>query len=138
MTIAERADGHHKLLASWPDLPERANHAVARFEELKLAVGCAERPWRCLARTDGTAWIRLLRRSVSCRASPPRRPTEPARARQQVPCSVTRQCDEPRATGARSSGPIPNQDETPAPARSTQGGFSERVRLGNLGPLLWA
>jgi hypothetical protein len=129
----QSSDGDHKLVASWPDLPERANHAVARFEELKLA-SAARSVLGAASRYRWHRLIQLLDAGV-LPGQPAAQPTELPELATGAVLGDQAMSPELRGTLERL---IPNKDQTPAPAAVDQGGFSERVRLGNLGPLLWA
>ncbi len=48
----------HQLIASWPDLPERAHHPVAVFKELKLAT-VAKSVLNAASRYRWHRWIQL-------------------------------------------------------------------------------
>jgi hypothetical protein len=56
--VTSDASGHN-LVASWPDLPERANHPVATFQELKLAT-VAKSVLNAASRYRWCRWIQLL------------------------------------------------------------------------------
>jgi len=55
--VTSDGDGHD-LVASWPDLPERANHPVATFKELKLATA-AKSVLNAASRYRWHRWIQL-------------------------------------------------------------------------------
>lgn len=67
----ESTDESHLLLASWPDLPERASHPVATFADLKLASVSENGARSCVAlpvaATGATSRRRCVRRDGSDR-----------------------------------------------------------------------
>ena len=146
--------GHH-LVASWPDLPERASQSVAIFEDLKLA-SVAKSVLSAASRYRWRRWMELLDAGMS---SEERVPPDPTPA------------DSPDVTGdAPDSGGGPDEpswlprlpttvilgDSTmgayleerierllpeagggPEPVDPERSSFGAQVPLGNLRPLLW-
>jgi len=83
--VTSEGDGH-QLVASWPDLPERADHPVASFKELKLATA-ARNVLSAASRYRWHRWIQLQDQGIfteerSARTRPTRRG---ARSSRQVP-----------------------------------------------------
>ena len=63
-TYQVTSDGNeHELTASWPDLPERANHPVAVFKELKLAT-VAKNVLNAASRYRWHRWVQLQDQGV--------------------------------------------------------------------------
>ena len=60
--VTSDRDGH-QLTASWPDLPERANHTVATFEELKLAT-VARSVLNAASRYRWHRWVQLQNQGI--------------------------------------------------------------------------
>ena len=65
----------HQLIASWPDLPERANHPVAVFKELKLAT-VAKSVLNAASRYRWHRWVQLQDQGVFTDERAGRDPTE--------------------------------------------------------------
>ena len=143
----------HELIASWPDLPERANHPVAVFKELKLAT-VAKSVLNAASRYRWHRWVQLQDQGVftdeRVRPDPIERPATaqlpPGSARTsgqppwlpRLPTSVVLG-DAPISDylQTRIEALIPGPDQEPAPVETDSAGFTERVSIGNLRPLLW-
>jgi hypothetical protein len=134
MTTYEVDDQEDRLClrASWPDLPERASHEVARFQDAKLAavarsvLGAASRyRWRravqlvdegaFVGKPDGKPGSLPVLPSDVLLGDSPMRP--------ELEKLITAL--------------IPGDGEGTEQPAVDSGGFSERVRFGNLRPLLW-
>ena len=142
----------HQLTASWPDLPEWANHPVASFEELKLATVSEERAQRRfplpLAPVGPTSEPGHLHRGTGRAGSNGVPGARTATERHgevhpaPVAAGVADRCDPRRdADGRPPRGQIealvPAAGQEPAPAQTDSAGFTERIPVGNLRPLLW-
>jgi hypothetical protein len=125
-------DGHH-LLASWPDLPERASHPVSTFQDLKLAT-VAKTVLNAASRYRWRRWVQLLDDGVFTESHPgketvglPTLPTAAILADSQMYAGLEKQIE----------ALIPGAGEESEPTDVDSGGFTERVRFANLRPLLW-
>ena len=102
-------DSVHSLVASWPDLPERADHLVATFQDAEARRRGENRARRGLAlplaSTAPARRRRRLHRAARPPGSPPtsrrwRRPSSSARSPwQKSSRAASRHCSRPRATG---------------------------------------
>ncbi len=143
----------HELTASWPDLPERANHPVAAFKELKLAT-VAKSVLNAASRYRWHRWVQLQDQGVFAdeRAGPD--PAERPAAAQLSPGSARTSGQPPWLPRlptsvilgeapmsdylqARIEALIPGPGQEADPVETDSGGFTERVWTGNLRPLLW-
>ena len=128
----ESQDSRHRLLASWPDLPERANHLVATFQDLKLAT-VAKTVLNAASRYRWRRWVQLVadgvfkEQSAQGAAGLPPLPTAAIVGGAPLGASLEEHI---KALTA-------DTDATPERAHIDSGGFVERVRFGQLGPLLW-
>lgn len=128
----ESQDSRHRLLASWPDLPERANHLVATFQDLKLAT-VAKTVLNAASRYRWRRWVQLVdegvfkEQSAQSAVSLPPLPTDAIVGGAPLGTSLEEHI---KALTA-------DTDATPERAHIDSGGFVERVRFGQLGPLLW-
>ncbi|MGA3215065.1 MAG: hypothetical protein ABSD97_05160 [Acidimicrobiales bacterium] len=123
----------HLLLASWPDLPERASHQVASFTELKLAQ-VARTVLNAASRYRWRRWVELLDDGVFKEPGPGDVPVGPP----PLPTAALLG-DAPMSAELESQieALVPSAGAEPAPASTDSGGFTERVPWGNLRPLLW-
>jgi len=126
-------ESRHGLVASWPDLPERASQLVATFEELKLAavaksvLGAASRyRWRRRLQQLDEGVFTDQSRSPEV-AELPALPTEVVLGEAAMPEYLER----------RIEALLPAPGHEPEELGGGTGEFSERVQLGNLRPLLW-
>ncbi|MGA3351691.1 MAG: hypothetical protein ABSD85_00690 [Acidimicrobiales bacterium] len=124
--------GTHQLLASWPDLPERASHRVAVFQEQKLA-SVARSVLNAASRYRWRRFIQLLDAGVY----PGQAASEPMGPPVLATSAVLGEVPMGPELQGRIEELVPAPGQAPEPARVDQGGFTERVRVGNLGPLLW-
>ncbi|MGD0945589.1 MAG: hypothetical protein ABR972_15145 [Acidimicrobiales bacterium] len=130
--VESEDDGHH-LLASWPDLPERASHPVATFQELKLAT-VAKSVLSAASRYRWRRWVDLANNGVlASRSREPEGASLPT-----LPTSAVLG-DPPMSAELeqRIEALIPAPGQEPEPVSVDSSGFAERVRFGNLRPLLW-
>jgi hypothetical protein len=130
--VESEDDGHH-LLASWPDLPERASHPVATFQELKLAT-VAKSVLSAASRYRWRRWVDLANNGVlASRSREPEGASLPT-----LPTSAVLG-DSPMSAELeqRIEALIPAPGQEPEPVSVDSSGFAERVRFGNLRPLLW-
>ena len=149
--VTSDRDGH-QLTASWPDLPERANHPVATFEELKLAI-VARSVFNAASRYRWHRWVQLQNQGIFTEERVEPEPTEPRAAAQppkgtaraarlpslpRLPTSVVLG-DSPMGDylAARIEALVPAAGQEPAPPEADSAGFTDRVPIGNLRPLLW-
>jgi hypothetical protein len=138
--INSDANGHH-LVASWPDLPERATCPVATFGDLKLA-SVARSVLGAASRYRWKRWVQLLDSGVfteqeagpdptnvlgSGPLGPPRLPT--AAVLGDSPMSATLETRIAKLISTGESEPEHPDDDSPE--------FTDRVRFGSLQPLLW-
>lgn len=150
--VTSDGDGHD-LVASWPDLPERANHPVATFKELKLATA-AKSVLNAASRYRWHRWIQLQDEGLFTDERVGADPTErPATA--QLPAGSAGTSGQPPwlprlptsailgdspmsdYLEARIEALIPGPGQESAPVEPDASGFTERVSIGNLRPLLW-
>jgi hypothetical protein len=122
----------HRLTASWPDLPERAGHLVANFRDPKLAA-VAKTVLNAASRYRWRRWVQLLDEGVF---------NEPhATGSASLPALPTGAVLGESGLGAELEEPIRTliggSEVAREQASSDSGGFVERVRFGQLGPLLW-
>jgi hypothetical protein len=125
----ESTDESHLLLASWPDLPERASHPVATFADLKLA-SVAKTVLGAASRYRWRRRVQLLEEGVfagTAPTGPPELPSEVVVGDSPMNADLEKQIE----------ALVPGPDQEPEPPRVDSGGFTERVRFGNLRPLLW-
>jgi len=130
--VESETSSGHRLVASWPDLPERASYRVATFRDLKLAA-VAKTVLNAASRFRWRRWVQLLDegafnelRSVGS-ASLPALSTSAVLG--ESPLSAVLE-ERIKAVSADS-------DSGREPPDSDSSGFVERVRFGQLGPLLW-
>ncbi len=149
--VTSDGDGH-RVTASWPDLPGRANHPVATFEELKLAT-VARSVLNAASRYRWHRWVQLQNQGIFTEERVGPDPTEPTAATQppKTTAKSARLHSLPRLpTGvilgdspmgdylaARIEALVPAPGEQPTPAEADSAGFTDRVPIGNLRPLLW-
>jgi hypothetical protein len=153
-TYQVTSDGNgHQLVASWPDLPERVNRPVATFKELKLATA-AKSVLNAASRYRWHRRIQLLDEGIFTDEQAGPDPIErPATARlspgssdasgqppwlPRLPTSVVLG-DSPMSDHlqARIESLLPVSGPQVAPAEPDSAGFTDRVPIGNLRPLLW-
>jgi len=153
-TYQVTSDGNeHHLIASWPDLPERVNHPVATFQELKLAT-VASSVLNAASRYRWRRWVHLQNQGVFTEERVGPDPTEPPTSGQlpkgsaavsrrslwlpRLPTSVVLG-DSPmnRYLETRIEGLVPVAGQESSPAEVDSGGFTDRVPIGNPRPLLW-
>ena len=127
--IESEANGH-RLLASWPDLPERASHTVATFQELKLA-SAAKSVLNAASRYRWRRWVGFIGDGVFTVKSA----TESAELPELPTSALLGDPPMNEELAHKIQALIPGPGDTPPPAEVDSGGFTERVRLGNLGPL---
>jgi hypothetical protein len=149
--VTSDRDGH-QLTAFWPDLPERANHTVATFEELKLAT-VARSVLSAASRYRWQRWVQLQNQGIFTEERVGPDPTEPTTTAQppkgaaksarlpslpRLPTDVILG-DSPMGDylAGRIKALVPAGGEEPAPAEVDSGGFTDRVPIGNPRPLLW-
>jgi len=125
-------DGGHRLRASWPDLPERATHDVATFQDLKLAA-VAKSVLNAASRYRWRRWVMRVEEGTFTDEGDEEVGNFPVLA-------------SPAVLGDAAMGAalekcieslIPVEGEESGPPIVDSGGFTERVRFGNLRPLLW-
>ena len=152
--VTSDASGHN-LVASWPDLPERANHPVATFQELKLAT-VAKSVLNAASRYRWCRWIQLLDEGTFTEkmAGPDPTAVQQPTIAQPAPDSGATSDQVPRLPRlptsavlgdspmseylqARIEGLLQDPGETAEPVGPASVDFADRVRLGNLRPLLW-
>ncbi len=142
----------HQLTASWPDLPERANHPVATFEELKLAT-VARSVLNAASRYRWHRWVELQGQGIFTEERLGPDPADPLAGAQPPKGAVmsARLASLPRLPtdvilgdspmneylAARIEALLPAAGQEPAPPEADPAGFTDRVPIGNLRPLLW-
>ena len=153
-TYQVTSDGNeHHLIASWPDLPERASHPVATFKELKLAT-VARSVLSAASRYRWHRWVQIQDQGVFSDERVEPDPTERPATAQLPPGSVETSGQPPWMPRlpttvilgdspisdyleARIEALIPGAGQEPAPVEPDSTGFTDRVLIGNLRPLLW-
>jgi hypothetical protein len=125
------------LVACWPDLPERVNHPVAAFKELKLAE-VAKTVLNAASRYRWHRWIQLLDEGVFAEDQAGPDPTGPSARLPRLPTGVILG-DSPMSADleGRIEALIPDPDAPSQPVNPASVDFTDRVPLGNLRPLLW-
>jgi hypothetical protein len=128
----ESEGGVHSLFASWPDLPERARHPVATLQDLKLAA-VAKSVLNAASRYRWRRRVQLVDEGVFSELG--------AAGPADLPVLATSVVlgDSPLRTEleARLKALTEDPDHDGEAAHIGSGGFVERVRFGQLGPLLW-
>ena len=146
--------GHH-LTASWPDLPERASHPVATFQELKLAAA-ARSVLDTASRYRWRRWLQLIDVGVFTEEEVGPDPPETQVAAVEPPATdvdanVGASSPLPRLPTRAILGDSPMGEQleqrivSMLPAPGTEPGavdhdppqLADRVPLGNLRPLTW-
>ena len=146
--------GHH-LVASWPDLPERASQSVAIFEDLKLA-SVAKSVLSAASRYRWRRWLELLDAGIFSEEQVPPDPTPADRSDvtgvapdsgggpdqpSWLPRLPTTVILGDSTMGAyleeRIERLLPEAGGGPEPVDPERSGFGAQVPLGNLRPLLW-
>jgi len=149
--VTSEGDGH-QLVASWPDLPERADHPVASFKELKLATA-ARNVLSAASRYRWHRWIQLQDQGIFTEERVGPDPSDAPGSSQLATGSgePVQPPWLPRSTTNVLLGYAPMSDYLAAriealvtgagderePVEPDAGGFTERVSIGNLRPLLW-
>jgi hypothetical protein len=145
----------HRVIASWPDLPERASHLVAEFEESKLA-RAAGTVLNAASRFRWRRWLELLEVGISSedQAGPDPDASGPAEGTTSAK-GPSKQSDSPswlpRLPTAAVLGDAPMSDylkcrveallappgQEPETVDPDPGQLAHRIPLGNLRPLTW-
>jgi hypothetical protein len=125
-------DSEHILVASWPDLPERASHEVATFAELKLAA-VAKTVLNSASRYRWRRRVELVDEGMFTDQDDAKPAQLPALETSVVLGDSSMDAELTERVRAL----LPAPGESPASPVADPGGFTERVVFGNLGPLLW-
>jgi hypothetical protein len=125
-------DGEHRLRASWPDMPDRATHDVATFQELKLAA-VAKSVLNAASRYRWRRWVMAVEAGAFSDEGAKEIGSFPPLASAAVLGDAPMGAELEKCIEAL----IPGDGEEPGPPMVDSGGFTERVRFGNLRPLLW-
>jgi hypothetical protein len=152
--VASDETGHH-VTASWPDLPERASHPVATFQELKLA-GAARSVLDAASRYRWRRWLQLIDGGVFSEEQAGPDPTltdattslliasdsgvksgQPSWLPRLSTSAVLGDSPMSQNLEQRIKDLIPDSGEQREPVDPDSPGLADRVPLGNLRPLLW-
>ena len=126
-------DSVHSLVASWPDLPERADHLVTTFQDVKLAA-VARTVLGAASRYRWHRRLQLVDDGVFTEPPPAGKPTELPPLATAVVLGEVAMAEE---LESRIEALLPASGDGAGDVAVDDGGFTERVPLGNLRPLLW-